>query len=256
MFSIGADPEFFLTEAGTVVSAEGKIGGTKEEPKLFDDRGFFMQEDNVMVEFNIPVSFSKQEFIDNIEFAKEYLTKHAELIGCGVKYSASETFTDLQLSTEQAKYFGCEPDKNVYTKSKNVPVCNMGNIRCAGGHVHVGYEFIAEEEKELFIKALDVYLGLDSVLLDRDTRRREFYGKAGSYRDTGYGIEYRVLSNFWLNSKDYIQWVYDGVAKAINNMYIIDFDTHQQQIIEAINEGSIEKAIKVKETIITELETV
>jgi hypothetical protein len=39
--------------------------------------------------------------------------------------------------------------------------------------------------------------------------RRELYGKAGAFRPKPYGVEYRVLSNRWLNSEALIRWVYN-----------------------------------------------
>ena len=47
---------------------------------------------------------------------------------------------------------------------------------------------------------MDYTLGLDSLLLDSDTRRRSMYGRAGSFRFKEYGIEYRTLSNFWIKN--------------------------------------------------------
>jgi hypothetical protein len=43
----------------------------------------------------------------------------------------------------------------------------------------------------------DVLIGLPSIEFDMQGARRRFYGQAGRYRPTKYGIEYRVLSNWW-----------------------------------------------------------
>ena len=73
--TLGCDPELFVKslETGEIVSAEGKIGGTKREPRAISDSGHSVQEDNVMVEFNIPPSKSSQEFVDNINHVVNYL---------------------------------------------------------------------------------------------------------------------------------------------------------------------------------------
>lgn len=60
-----------------------------------------------------------------------------------------------------------------------------------------------------------MYLGVPSVLKDDDTKRRSLYGKAGCFRLTPYGLEYRVLSSYFLSSKATLTWVWSGITKAI-----------------------------------------
>lgn len=60
-----------------------------------------------------------------------------------------------------------------------------------------------------------MYLGVPSVLKDNDTKRRSLYGKAGCFRLTPYGLEYRVLSSYFLSSKATLTWVWNGINKAI-----------------------------------------
>jgi hypothetical protein len=58
-------------------------------------------------------------------------------------------------------------------------------------------------EYEKLIYLLDILVGNTGVLLDRNplsAERRKVYGRAGEFRLTNYGVEYRVLSNFWLKS--------------------------------------------------------
>jgi hypothetical protein len=62
---------------------------------------------------------------------------------------------------------------------------------------------------------MDFYLGLPSLVYDAATRRREMYGKAGAYRPKSYGVEYRTLSNAWLNSAELIRWVYRATQKGV-----------------------------------------
>lgn len=254
-FTLGADPEFFLTLNGEITSAEGLIGGGKWDPVEFDERRFFMQEDNVMVEFNIPPAETKQEFIDNIEYAKEYLSTFFNMKGYLCKYDeVSSVFPMDALLSQQASTFGCEPDYNVYLKDINSPPAKGGNLRCCGGHIHVGFDFENNQEnQENIIKALDITLGLDSVLLDRDTRRKEMYGKAGSFRFKPYGVEYRTLSNFWIKNPQSISWVYDKVEKAFNIVDKIDeFKIYEDSIIEAIDNNKRDLALEV----LTDLESI
>lgn len=60
-----------------------------------------------------------------------------------------------------------------------------------------------------------MYLGVPSVLKDTDTKRRSLYGKAGCFRLTPYGLEYRVLSSYFLTNKLTLNWVWNGIVKAI-----------------------------------------
>ena len=88
---------------------------------------------------------------------------------------------------------------------------------------------------------MDLFLGVPSVTLDSDTRRRELYGKAGAYRAKDYGVEYRTLSNFWIWKDSLKDWVYDQTQKAV------DFVASGQQIAKhhgliirkAINKGDM-----------------
>ena len=37
------------------------------------------------------------------------------------------------------------------------------------------------------VKLLDIFLGIPSVIIDPDKKRRKLYGKAGAFRLTKYG---------------------------------------------------------------------
>src|SRR5690606_5853835 len=87
--------------------------------------------------------------------------------------------------------------------------------RTCGGHIHIGYDspdFIVSED---IVHAMDTVLGLESINLDKDDRRREMYGKAGCFRVKDYGVEYRTLSNFWLQSDELKKWAYNKTLEAI-----------------------------------------
>ena len=83
----------------------------------------------------------------------------------------------------------------------------------AGGHVHVGG--VEDINPKTMVRMLDLTVGLLDIF-DTDTRRREFYGQPGRYRDKPYGVEYRSLSNFWIQKDSTIEMVYDGVIQAAN----------------------------------------
>lgn len=211
MFSIGADPEFFLKQGNKFISSVGIIGGSKEHPRPFGDNGFAVLEDNVAVEFNIPPAHNHTEFSQHIQ---EVLNKlQQELPQFEFSTESAAVFDPDQLQTPAAMEFGCDPDFNVWTKSENPrPNATNQNLRSAGGHVHVGTDLPMIE----VIKAMDLFLGVPSTKLDPGKLRRELYGKAGSFRPKSYGVEYRTLSNFWIFKESLINWVYTQTERALN----------------------------------------
>jgi len=209
-FSIGCDPEFFLKLNQQHVSAVGLIGGSKDVPRPLEKDGFAILEDNVSVEFNIAPAHNHTEFIENIQYVMNNLR------GLLPQYEFSQDsavlFNEAELQHPQALEFGCEPDFNAWTKSVNPRPCAMDHtLRSAGGHVHVGHSLDPIE----VIKAMDLFLGVPSTVLDPGTLRRQLYGKAGCFRPKDYGCEYRTLSNFWIFSPKTIEWVYNQTNKAL-----------------------------------------
>lgn len=241
--TVGADPELFLkNNNGHFVSSVGKIGGSKEEPRKIDADGSSVQEDNVAVEYNIAPSRTKDEFIENNLKVLKYLESYVGDLGLKFSFDAAALFPAEELKTMVAMTFGCEPDYNVWTRSENprpLLPANMENLRSAGGHVHVGWDDPELAAQERMVKAMDVFLGCPSIQFDKDTMRRNLYGKPGAFRFKPYGIEYRTLSNFWIQNKEYMGWVYDQTQKAVdflNNGNDVD-DSHQSAIHDCINNG-------------------
>ncbi len=239
--TLGSDPEVFIfSEAeNRIVSSIGLVGGSKWEPKpVGDSLGFFVQEDNVLAEFNIPPTSTKHDFVTAINLGLEYLTKvlppnHKPFV------KASHNFEMSQLESDAAKAFGCEPDMNAWTGKINPPPNSKidPSLRSGGGHVVVGYKKPNHECNRQLIKYMDALLGVPSVLLDRDAKRRVLYGKAGAYRNKAYGVEYRTLSSFWIEKSNLTGWVFDQTMEAIkcvnaNNDELLEHDT---MIVNIIN---------------------
>jgi len=211
-FTIGCDPELFLIDgAGKYQSSIGLIGGTKEVPADIG-AGCAVQEDNVAVEFNIPPADSFEKFKQSIDYGMKYLEERAAAMNMRLAVHASAEFTPDQLKHPLALVFGCDPDFNAWTLKKNPrPHAPSQALRSCGGHIHVGTDL----ESIHLVRAMDLFLGCPSTILDKDTKRRQLYGKAGCYRKKTYGIEYRTLSNFWIGSEELIKWVYDQTERAI-----------------------------------------
>lgn len=211
MNTIGADPELFLRDADTggVIPICGLVGGTKDAPLPLPDLpdGYAVQEDNVMLEFNVPPTGDPYEFDEQIQRAIQAAmdlvrTRHPHL---EVDFAPYRAFTDDQLASPQAAQFGCAPDFDAYAGGAATNRVTPGELRraeggawrFAGGHVHLGgYESAVPEH--VIAQFCDVFLGLPSVALDKQGPRRSLYGQAGRFRPTRYGIEYRSLSNFWV----------------------------------------------------------
>lgn len=248
-FLLGADPETFVGDANGVRSIIDKIGGTKDCPMpLFDlGDGFAVQEDNVALEFNIPASDSKAAFIHNMNKATGFLEQMIkDMHGLHFVKDAAVSFPESEMSDPRSWLFGCEPDYNCWTgKANPKPKAKDKFLRSCGGHVHIGVDGL---DADWIGKGCDLVLGVPSVLMDKDTLRKELYGKAGAIRYKKYGVEYRVLSNFWMHSDKTMEWVYDGVDRVLNMVASgVEFDEYKDEIITSINNNDkslAEKLIK------------
>jgi len=219
-FSLGADPEFFIMDKqGNVKSIIGRIGGTKESPKYITDthEGFAIQEDNVAAEYNIPATYNKKHFYGNIKFPQEAICTIIGTKEFSISHDSAISFPNKELSTPESWIFGCEPDYDAWNMCiNNKPEAKDKNLRTAGGHVHVGVALDNTEEMVALVRAMDLHLGVWSVIADKNgAKRRELYGKAGAFRPKPYGLEYRVLSNFWIFNEDHCNSVWDLTERSI-----------------------------------------
>jgi hypothetical protein len=216
--TIGADPELFLRRGEELKSSIGLIGGTKYAPRTLGEKdGFFIQEDNVAVEFNIPPAKTLTEFVESISYSLREIEKEVDRFGMKPAVLASALFPPTELTDERALIFGCEPDFNAWKSGKRNPRprSSEARLRSCGGHIHVGYPENMEIDKFRAIQLMDLYLGVPSVMMDEDQSRRKLYGKAGAFRHTEYGFEYRTLSNFWLSRPELVEWAYTQTIRAV-----------------------------------------
>ena len=250
--TLGSDPEIFIQNDLEIVSAEGLTnGGSKHSPKPISDKGHAIQEDGIMFEYNIPPCETVEEWIDNHMVCQDYLSILAKAHGFKFSNKVSDEINPKYLKTIQANTFGCEPDFNVYLKAMNPSPDNNTNLRCAGGHVAIGYENPQFETSEKIVKMFDIFVTLPALFKDNDTRRRELYGKAGSFRPKDFGVECRALSNFWIHDKENMSWVFKQAKKAteevlsgdINNL--IELFSEKTQIAIDNNDLQSAKAILI-----------
>ena len=244
--TLGTDPELFLEKDNKIISAIGKIGGSKSEPQPISDNGHFIQEDNVAIEYNIPACKTIEDWVFHHNFVKDYLEVLVSGMGCTLAIQPIATLEDSEFDNDMARLAGCTPDFDVWNECINEPVdLSITNKRSAGGHISVGWDDFTQDQQLDIIKAMDATLGLESVLLDNDTERKKLYGKAGCFRFTAFGIEYRSLSNFWIKTDESLKWAWNTTTKAIdlvNSGKIEEVKKHGDRIVEAINTNNKELA--------------
>lgn len=123
--TIGADPELFIIneKTGKVVSSIGLIPGEKGNPWVSEDmpKGFGIEIDNILAEFNIPPVTSCESFVNALNYMKDYINAYVKKVNpnYGIKCSAYEVVDEDQLQSEEARAFGCSPDYNCYTEEQN-----------------------------------------------------------------------------------------------------------------------------------------
>lgn len=249
-FTLGSDPEFFLRDSqGALQSAIGLIPGDKYYPSKLADVGSILA-DNIMLEVNPLVSHSLEEFVKNHSSIMAEMEAVLSDYGISIDYLSSAVVApDELLQHPDAMRFGCEPDfnawKNGLTANPSATPETAGNLRSAGGHIHVGFEAGKDLSiRKQLIKNLDLVLGVPSVIIDSNgDLRKSLYGKAGAFRpkfviDGSYdGAEYRTLSNFWMSSPRLVKWVYSSIQTLFDNFG--DFsqlaNKHKKDILSCIN---------------------
>lgn len=136
----------------------------------------------------------------------------------------------------------CDPDYNAYTESQNPkPKGDITNLRSTGMHVHLGFvDNMSIPYKLNIIRMLDFTLGIPSIIIDRDKDRRTLYGKAGCFRLTSYGIEYRTISGAFLSNDKRIGLVYDLAVHAVRTF---SEEAFQKRFYDASGRYNIENII-------------
>lgn len=253
MITIGCDPELFVKSGDKFINAHKLVEGTKDNPQEVMDGA--VQVDGMALEFNINPAKTQKEFVHNIESVLQQLRmlvpQELDFAITPVAHFDKEYF---EKQPEESRILGCDPDFNGWSGEINKKPNNAVTFRTAAGHVHVGWK--GEKDFKLqcdIAKQMDFFLGLPSVIFDKDTERRSLYGKAGAFRPKEYGIEYRVLSNAWLLKKNRVKWVYSAAQKAIKEFFKGNLLFNKYGDIQAIINNSDEKecrAIMKKEGIV------
>lgn len=222
---IGCDPELFVVnKEGRPRGAYGLIPGTKEEPFKVPKGAY--QVDGMALEFNIDPARTEDEFVDNISAVMRRLREDVPSeYTFHVKPSVRFHHAILKKAPDEAKELGCEPDLNAYTLEENPRPDSNTTLRTASGHIHIGLEKDADTKSEAhlikyatLVKHLDLFLGIRSLEWDKDQTRRRLYGCPGAMRLKPYGVEYRVLSNQWLEKEELVRFVYRQTVRCIEDL--------------------------------------
>jgi len=192
------------------------VGGTKEAPLSLGD-GYFVQEDNVMLEYNVPPAYTARNFSYNIMVGRVRAVHAALMSGIKKKlnvstmpYARSEArFSDEDIADmAQAHIFGCSPDFDAYNRGEPAPPIDKSSlyiqgehVRMAGGHVHIGFNNPNNVPLWVVARLCDYFIYYRQLLALRVPEqgiRGRTYGSPGRFRPTPYGLEYRTPSNWWV----------------------------------------------------------
>jgi hypothetical protein len=225
--TVGADPEFFVRVKNHFVSGHHFELGTKDDPQkvMFGA----VQNDGLAVEINIAPARNSDEFAHNMRKVKEELLwiLHLHVPGATLAAKPSVFFGQRYLSKLPAGVaeLGCQPDFDAYTRQINPRPNKAAPFRTGAGHVHLGWATGGRgrsrgyiQECSVVAQQLDYYLGLPSLLWDKDSRRRSLYGRAGCFRPKPYGLEYRTLSNAWCDDDTLIRFVFNQTKKCFTDV--------------------------------------
>jgi len=237
--TLGCDPEFFFSGSkGQTTGAEKVLPengitytpGTAHYDGSYTSRGDVKASkiviDGVQAELNPRPNTCRANLGNEISACFRDLHKalQAQGKGIGVNFMPLVKISQKELDSlsEKSKTFGCAPSTNLYSAAESKITVNPKKYlkRSAGGHIHLGNNSSSQVKKTLenveeIVYMLDIIVGNTCVLLDRNpnnVERRKVYGRAGEYRSKEYGLEYRTLSNFWLQSYQLMSLV-TGLAR-------------------------------------------
>jgi len=257
-FTISSDPEFPIVQSdGTFVSSIGLIGGSKQEPRQTEHG--FIQEDNVMVEVNPIPATTREQFIINHVLMMSDVEAILKPLDLEARIEATAVYDDEFLRHPLARQAGCDPDYDAWSLTPNSPPdLSATNLRSAGGHIHVGFDWANNDpfNRANLARVFDIVGTLPSVLLDKNAERRSLYGKPGCHRpkstersDPYDGVELRTLSNFWLGSEELMGWAYDRVAECFvrydEMLEVANDSEYVSTIISAINNSDEKTAAAI-----------
>lgn len=220
-YTIGSDFELFLLDKNTdeIINAKKYVRGSKTKPYNFDKSSPFWctSLDNISMEGNIAPCTTAEDFSKSIQYVIDYMNKKLPENLCTVHTPAAYV-NYKHLNTPESKKFGCEASYNAYTLGVNQIIdADFTNLRTCCTHVHIKYDNMNIITSAELIKAMDLYLGIPSLLIEPVNDRRTLYGTLGEMRfSEDKTTEYRVLSSFFSQSDELRKWVFQNTINSIN----------------------------------------
>lgn len=226
--TIGSDPEAFLMQNGRIIGSERAI----KYPLKTAAGHEAVVKDGVQIELHPLPSGSPSLLVGSLSSCFKVLRSHLDSNYPGIRVAFDEVVEvdqdEFNALSHDARILGCQPSKNFYgLKPENIDR-EKYRTRAAGGHLHLGLWGLpgiynkTDNELVNLVPLLDIFVGNTGVLLDRDkgqVERRRMYGQAGQYRLPKHGLEYRVLSNFWLRHSSLVDLMYGMSKLAVSIMY-------------------------------------
>jgi hypothetical protein len=234
---IGHDSEFGLARGGIIQSALDVLGDVVHE----DDNGrYFADNLNTEVAIN-PVSTLK-----DFHSKTEGLLGKVRDLGFDLLMEPVIKYPDSCLLHKDAFESGCNPDLSAYTEHTNSPpdFNKMDGTRSCGAHIHTG-DLSSDPINQS--KWMDALITLPLLFKETPSERRKLYGGAGCLRYKPYGMEYRTLSNVWLDSPELREFVWERTHMALALSKSTDFSVIEDwwEIPQAIDQHDLVAAARL-----------
>lgn len=162
----------------------------------------------------------------------------------------------LKTADDRFIQFRCSQSYNIYNDpGDGIPDARQYKYRCSGGHIHIGYtKAFTAPAIEQIVRGLDGVLGVIGVSLAAgidDPERRRTYGRAGEFRLPSHGLEYRVLSNFWLSHPAIAMLVFEVARAAVrlaeSGLFNLCWAAREAETREVINMCDVNGARRILE---------
>lgn len=263
----GTDPEIFAVDGkGQVLPAweflPDKPHAIALKKKFLDTDGdpyIPMFWDGVQAEFCPQGRACLETLHDHIRLGlmrilKSVRTKYGKEANLTLQNTVQLTDEIVKTAKEDYLRFRCSPSMNIYHDPGSIPPDHHEyRYRFAGGHIHIGFRAkLTAPIIEEIVKALDNVLAIASVSMAAgiDTaERRKMYGRAGEFRLPPHGIEYRVLSNFWLSHPAISNLIFEltrqTVKFAMSGLFRTCWASNRDVVRDVINNNDVAAARKI-----------
>jgi Phage phiEco32-like COOH.NH2 ligase-type 2 len=248
-YASGCDPEIFVEGAkGKIIPARSYLQSKKQSPKVFYDgiQAEFCPEGRTCLE---ELCTRIRQGLKEVLTAAQVKNPKAKLT---IKSSVKLTQAEMDKLEDEDLIFRCSNSLNIYEDSGEQPEARQYPWRFVGGHVHVGCREKTKPGVKAIVKALDGILGVAGVSLAANfdnPERRRMYGKAGEIRLPKHGLEYRVLSNYWLASPLIFHLTFELMRLAWKmgeqGMFSICWQGSEEEIRDIINWHDVKGARKM-----------